>query len=301
MMQGSPSLDHWRAFDAAARHLSFKDAATELNVSPAAISQRIRTLEAQVETQLFHRATRAITLTDTGAKLASEIREGLAIIEVAIKKLERNKRRHVMTISTTTTFAERWLLPHLPMFKEVFSDWDVRIVTTDARVDFSIDDIDVAIRFGRGQYSGCDSTPIMKDLYVPVCAPGLNLSRNPQHISRHSLIHTDWPIESAAAPDWDSWSKQFGIPIGAKTRHLQFTVETLAVHAALAGQGIALVHEMHVRSELIEGTLIKPYGDEYNITPKFRYYLVTPLDRESENAKSFRDWLLAEFCNASLL
>lgn len=291
-----PSLDHLHAFEVAARHLSFKKAAEELNVTPAAVGQRIRALEDQLQVPLFKRMTRAIVLTENGQQLAFAVRDGLQTIQSGLGKLESSREDNSITISTTEVFAERWLLPKLPEFNQANPESDVRVIARSSRVDFDKDNVDLAIRFGRGHYNGCQSVRLMEDLYIPVCHPDLyeeiqTLSErepdNPQ-----TLIYCDWPTEQAAAPTWEQWFKVHGPKIPDTSRKLRFTMESLAIHAALTGQGVALVHQIHVTHELAQGNLVLPFGPERALKPEFHYYLVWPESRDLlPVAKKFQDWL----------
>ena len=298
-----PPLDHLRAFEAAARHLSFRKAAEELNVTPAAVSQRIRALEAQLQITLFKRLTRAVILTDAGQKLATDVREGLSLIRRGLATLEADKRFNVLTISTTTTFAERWLLPHLSEFKSRCSDCDVRIITTDERVNFETDAVELAIRLGRGAYRGCHATPLLDELYYPVCKPeligGAACLKRPEDLYDYTLIHTDWLIEQASAPTWAIWFESVGAAPLRTTRRLHFSSESLAIRAALDGQGIALVNITHVLDELARGHLVRPFGTEFSLRSEFRYYVVWPKRALPEFVDDFRNWVLAEFAGLS--
>jgi LysR family glycine cleavage system transcriptional activator len=299
MNKSLPPLDHLRAFEAAARHLSFRRAAEELNVTPAAVSQRIRALEARLQIALFKRLTRAVILTDAGQKLATDVREGLSVIRRGLAALEADQRFNVLTISTTTTFAERWLLPHLPDFQSRCSDCDVRIVTTDERVNFETDAVDLAIRLGRGAYRGCHATPLLDELYYPVCIPeligGAACLKRPEDLYDYTLIHTDWLVEQASAPTWEKWFESVGADPSGTTRRLYFSSESLTVRAALDGQGVALVNIAHVSEELARGHLVRPFGTELGLRSEFRYYVVWPKRTVPEFVDRFRNWVLAEF------
>lgn len=291
-----PPLNGLRAFEAAARHLSFQDAASELNVSPAAVGQSIRTLEAHLGHQLFKRLTRRVVLTDAGQMLAPALSDGFGRLTEGVDRLKALDRPKRLTLSTTISFAEKWLLPRLPDFNRLYPDLDVRIISTDQRVDFTSDNTDVAIRFGRGRYKGMIAEPFTNNIYFPVCAPELLQQSNgfatPEDLHSQTLIHTDWLQESNAAPTWEGWFRHVGATPPKTRKELSLSVETLAVTAAIDGLGIALVHEILVRSDLKKGILVKPFGDRFAIVPEFKYFIVYPEgERNNAKIKTIRKWL----------
>lgn len=291
-----PPLNGLRAFEAAARHLSFQDAATELNVSPAAVGQSIRTLEAHLGHQLFKRMTRRVVLTDAGQVLAPALSDGFDRLSEGIQQLHSLEQPNRLTLSTTISFAEKWLLPHLPDFNQLYPELDVRIISTDQRVDFTTDNTDVAVRFGRGRYKGMIAEPITNNIYFPVCSPELQQSSgriaSPEDLHAQTLIHTDWLQESNAAPTWERWFRHVGATPPKTRRELSLTVETLAVTAAIDGLGVALVHEILVRGDLDKGVLVKPFGDRFSISPEFKYFIVYPeSERDSGKIRTIRKWL----------
>jgi LysR family glycine cleavage system transcriptional activator len=293
------SLNSLRAFDSAARHLSFQKAAAELNVTASAISQRIRTLENNLGTVLFKRLTRSVILTETGQILAVELREAFGIIDKALSRIAYKPTNNVLTVSTTTSFAEKWLLPHLPAFNEQFPDMDVRLFSLDKLTDFISDGVDVAIRFGRGNYPGLISEPLSENTYLPVCSPDLISNSKPlkdfSDLRGFTLIHTHWLQEAQAAPSWDQYFKAANIAKFDFTKQLSFSVETLSIRAAIEGQGIALAHELLIANDLASGSLIKPFGDGIKVSSKFSYYIVYPDEVEvSAKVALFREWLLFE-------
>jgi len=296
MRPSLPPLNGLRAFEAAARHLSFQDAASELHVSPAAIGQSIRTLEAHLGHQLFKRMTRRVVLTDAGQMLAPALSEGFDRLADGVEQLRALEQPNRLTLSTTISFAEKWLLPRLPDFNQLYPALDVRIISTDQRVDFTSDNTDIAIRFGRGQYKGMIAEPITNNIYFPVCSPKLQRSNggieNPEDLHSQTLIHTDWLQESNAAPTWEGWFRHVGATPPKTRRELSLTVETLAVTAAIDGLGVALVHEILVRGDLEKGVLVRPFGDRFAIVPEFKYFIVYPeSERDSSKIKTIRKWL----------
>lgn len=294
-----PPINNLHAFESAARHLSFQKAADELHVTASAISQRIRSLETQLGTALFKRLTRAVILTETGQTLAVELREAFGIIGKALNRIENKATNNVLTVSTTTSFAEKWLLPHLPDFNDKFPEMDVRVFSLDKLTDFTSDGVDVAIRFGGGNYPGLISESLSEKEYLPVCSPELITDSKPlkklSDLKNFTLIHTHWLQEAQAAPSWEQYFKAANIDNFDYAKQLSFSVETLGIRAAIEGQGVALAHEMLIANDLSSGTLIKPLGDSIKVSSKFNYYIVYPDEMEmSTKVALFREWLLSE-------
>lgn len=294
-----PPLNSLRAFESAARHLSFQKAAAELHVTASAISQRIRTLENHLGTALFKRLTRSVILTETGQMLAVELREAFGIIGKAFNRVAHKSTNNVLTVSTTTSFAEKWLLPHLPDFNDQFPEMDVRVFSLDKLTDFISDGVDVAVRFGRGDYPGQISESLSENSYLPVCSPDLITNSKPlkdfSDLKNCTLIHTHWLQEAQAAPSWEQYFKAANIGNFDCAKQLSFSVETVGIRAAIEGQGVALAHEMLITNDLASGALIKPLGDSIKVSSKFRYYIVYPDEAEmSTKVALFREWLLSE-------
>ena len=299
MSEKLPPINNLRAFESAARHLSFQKAAVELHVTASAISQRIRSLETHLGTALFKRLTRAVILTETGQMLAVELREAFGIIGKALNRIESKATSNVLTVSTTTSFAEKWLLPHLPDFNDKFPEMDVRVFSLDKLTDFTSDGVDVAIRFGGGKYPGLISESLCENEYLPVCSPDLITESKPlknvSDLKHFTLIHTHWLQEAQAAPSWEQYFKAANINSFDYLKQLSFSVETLAIRAAIEGQGVALAHEMLIANDLASGALIKPLGDSIKASSKFDYYIVYPDETEMPTKVAFfREWVLSE-------
>ncbi|WP_315983749.1 LysR family transcriptional regulator [Aliamphritea spongicola] len=178
-------------FDAAARRLSFQKAADELCVSPAAVSQRIRALESLLNTELFVRHTRRVSLTEAGEMLATKTHQAFTLLNEGIADIKQLQARSVFTISTTTTFAEQFLMSHIDRFQNAFPGVDTRILVSNHLVDFRQDQVDVAVRQGLGRYPGCTALPLGADRYIAVASPALtaDFSRG----EPVTFITVDWP------------------------------------------------------------------------------------------------------------
>ncbi|MEO0368833.1 MAG: LysR substrate-binding domain-containing protein [Pseudomonadota bacterium] len=299
------SLDNLRVFAIAARHLSFKHAAEELNVTPAAVGQRIRALEEQLEIVLFERLTRAVLLTAAGQTLYRHVLTALQEIEDGLAKVKPQNDNNRLVITTTPVFAERCLLHRLPSFNEQFPNCQVQVIADSNRSNLSAEGIDFAIRFGRGAYPRCISTELTQDVYLPVCDPEtaneLSQQTTKEFATPVNFVHCDWVTETGSAPSWQQWFDKFDLPrvrsaSSTAGGHLSVSLESLAIHAALNKQGIALVHKIHVEDDLANGNLVAPFGIHKFLIPEFRYFLVEPEVRKpSKLATEFKRWLLAEF------
>lgn len=285
-----PSLDTLRLFDAAARNLSFKLAATELHLTPAAISQRIRQLEAELGLPLFRRLTRQVLLTDEGAELARETRRALAILEQATQRLQQQCSEKPIVVSTTPTFAEQLLLPVLGEVQALVPRRKIMVLVTDELVEPGRDGVDLAIRQGSGTYPGFRSTSLLSCRYVPVCAP--------QAIASEvlPLVHVQWPDRVTNAPSWAAWRAAAGADLNGQERpELHVSTEVMAIRSALSGQAMALVALEHVARELSEGLLVLPYGKDWSLPSPHGYHLVTPDHRLPFPLSEVRDWVIRRF------
>ncbi|MGB0847808.1 MAG: LysR substrate-binding domain-containing protein [Thiolinea sp.] len=299
MNQSLPPLNELHAFVIAARHLSFRDAAHELNLTPSAISQRIRALEERLKLPLFVRQTRSISLTPAGQCLFTDLDQAFTGIRQGLHKLERFNRSHnkTLTISTTTTFAEKWLLPRLAGFNQRYPQWDVCVLSGERLVDFQQDNIDLAIRFGRGVYSGLITEPLSAGNSVAVCSPQLLQQqdfplRTVEDLQHQTLIETHWPQEHfLIAPSWESSLQQWGLNDLQPRKILGFNVDGLSIRAAINALGVALVHEVLVQDDLASGVLVRPFP-ELMIESVFRFHLVYPeTERDALKTVQFREWL----------
>lgn len=175
-----PSLNGLRAFEAAARHLSFTNAATELNVTQTAISHQIKRLEEELGIRLFIRQNRALVLTPRGRDYLPGVRAAFNDLRLATDRLKRRDNDHVLTVSTLASLASKWLLPRISTFQAAHPDIDVHITTSTNMVDFKSGDVDAAIRYGRGQWPGLRADWLTADHLFPVCSPTLLKGDMPQ-------------------------------------------------------------------------------------------------------------------------
>lgn len=286
-----PPLSALRAFEAAARFRSFSRAAQELNVTTSAISHQIRSLEAWLNTQLFLRNSRPLRLTEAGKMYFYSISRAFDHVSNATRQLLDGSVRVTLTVSTMDSFATSWLVPRLAKFRQTYDWLDVRVSTGDRFVDFRKEDVDLAIRYGSGQWPGTRSELLFEDRIVPVCSPMLKNVGDFQassKLEKHMLIH------DGAKPGWADWFAAQGAPgTISLTRGIYFNHTYLALQAAMSGEGIALASEPLVQAALADGHLVRPVSS--TLRGSGAYYFVTwPEGLSQEKIRIFRDWLIAE-------
>src|SRR5262249_46313557 len=220
-----PPLASLRAFEAAARHLSFKRASAELPVTPTAISHQIRVLEDWIGLKLFERRPRQLLLTIEGQRLYPVLRDGFDSFAKAVANLQARRSRTVVTLSATRAFMARWLVPRTPSFAAANPGMDLRLHAADEPVDFSKTAIDVALRYGRGDYPGLKAEELFRDEFAPVASPHLGL-REPTDLRRQTLIHFEWFREDRETPIWPRWLARAGMNHFEPKAELTFTDES---------------------------------------------------------------------------
>tara|TARA_R110002110_G_scaffold123298_5_gene299958 strand:- start:3322 stop:4161 length:840 start_codon:yes stop_codon:yes gene_type:complete len=277
--------------------LSFSKAADELFVTPAAISQQIKQLEDFLGIPLFYRMTRAVRLTEDAKAALPLLTDGFDKLAEAVERLAREDETGILTVSSAPTFATKWLVHHLVDFSDEHPDIDVRIDASLETRDFDRDGIDISIRLGLGDYPGLHVARIFDEELSPVCSPRLMNGANPlrsfEDLKNHRLLHVDWGKLTAQSPDWRMWAKAAGIEdIGVK-RGPRFSVENMAIEAAINAEGVALVSHSAVVEDLKAGRLVRPF--DLTVKSDIAYWLVCP-DRHMRRAKVkvFHDWILAK-------
>ena len=302
MSRRLPPLNGLRAFEAAARHLSFTKAAEELNVTPGAISHQVKALEEVIGQPLFHRRTRALLLTEAGQRAVPALREGFDRLAEGAVAMAARVESGVLTISTSPTTAGRWLVPRLDSFYAAHPDIDIHLHASLDVVDFDRDNIDAAIRYGGGRYPGLHTTLLAEDVIAPVCSPALldgpHPLRIPDDLRHHHLIHTVVEEFHGIYPTWDMWLRAAGVSDIDTRRGSRFMLSGLTIQAAVRGQGVALGEQLIVGDDLAAGRLVKPFDPALNIQSEFAYYFVCPVERRDDpQIAAFRDWLLDEAAN----
>lgn len=287
-----PPLNALRAFEAAARHLSFTKASEELFVTQAAISHQIKTLEEWLGLKLFRRMNRRLLLTDEGQAYMGPIRDALSGIVAATDSLKRSESEGLLTVSAMTSFAATWLLPRLGQFSRQYPDIDVRVDVRDDLTDFARDGVDVALRYGSGDYPDLACEWFLAEEASPVCSPKLVEEgpyplTTPDALKHHTLIH-DFTEQL-----WDRWLELAGVT-GVDTRHgPSFNLLNLAIDAAIAGDGVALGRSAIVQGALSDGRLVKPF--DLVMPSANSYFFVCPKEiAERPKIVAFRDWILEQ-------
>jgi LysR family glycine cleavage system transcriptional activator len=290
MMRRLPPLASLRAFEAAARHLSFKRAAAELLVTPTAISHQIRLLEETIGTHLFERRPRQIVMTAAARLLYPVLRDGFDAFARALHELSKRPPREVVTISATRAFTAKWLVPRVAAFQKRQPDIDLRLLAADEVVDLRAGAADLAIRYGRQSSAGLRAEPLMVERYVPVAHPSLGL-RKRADLTRFPLIHFEWHRAAPDNPTWQRWFRAAGLR-SSDNAGLHFTDESHAIQATVAGHGVGLLSLTLVADDIASGALISPFGPKIPGKP---CYLVHASERAmSAAASAVRAWLLSE-------
>lgn len=303
MTRHLPPLNALRAFEAAARHLSFTRAAAELNVTPAAVSHQVRTLESYLGLRLFRRRPHGLMLTDAAQQALPGLRDGFDHLARAMKGLRDVEGSRPLTVSVAPSLAAKWLVPRIEHFRAEHPGIEVRIDATSRLVDFREDDVDIAIRYGCGGYPDLHVECLAAQEMFPVCAPGLlsgpHPIREPADLRHHTLLHLDWRDTDVTLPDWQMWLASAGVDgIVDARRGPRFGHQSMAVDAAMAGHGVALGTSLLVSDDLGTGRLVRPFG--HSVYEEFTYFLVCPVETaESPRIRAFRDWLLEELSVAA--
>ncbi len=291
-----PPLNSLRAFEAAARHLSFQNAAEELSVTPGAISQQIKKLEDILQTPLFHRDSRAVTLTEAGRVLRPDLSRGFESLDDAVQQLKQSAEHQHITVSMTPSFAAKWLVPRLEKWTAQQPNVDVRISASLGLANFGPDGVDLGVRFGSGNYDGLTSALLLKESFVVVCSPifidGSTQIKTLEDLHDHTLIHVSGP-QGTPGTDWQEWLKSAGVDGIDTSRGLVFDDTAVAILAAIGGQGVLLSRRALVEDDIAAGRLALPF--DLDLPLEFAWRIVAPegkLKRPEVNA--FRDWLLSE-------
>lgn len=288
MKRRLPPLNSLRAFESAARHLSFTKAADELAVTQSAVSHQVNALEEWAGVPLFKRQGRAMVLTEAAVKFLPAVSTALDQIALAGRKLQAVDPTHGwLTVAVMPSFAAKWLVPRLADFHEKNPDMDVWIATFEAQTGALGSDIDVAIRYGRGDWPGLASVCIMSEELFPVCAPRLAASlQTPADLAHATLLHDE------LREDWAMWFAAAGLTGVDTARGPGFDDSGLLIQAAIEGLGVALGRSVLVRGDLDAGRLVRPF--DVALGAEFAYHLVYPPDLENApKIEVFRNWLLA--------
>jgi LysR family glycine cleavage system transcriptional activator len=298
-MHKLPPLIELRAFEAAARHLSFKKAAEELGVTPTAISHQIGLLELYCGRALFRRRPRPLSLTDAGAQLFPTIRGGLEEFASAIAVVKQEREQQPLRVTTTNAFASRWLVPRLPVWRKLHPDVPLEVIGTDTVLDLKAGDGDVAIRYATSRVSPTDGIvdDLFSDTFWPVCSPRLLSTghlKRPVDLANHVLIHSYWSPADREPPTWQRWlavahRRWREVPKFTDMQHLSFREELHAIEAVIAEQGVGIFSDVLVANELAAGTLVKAFKLSL---PGYSFHVVSkPSHPRAKTIRAFSQWL----------
>ncbi|MEL6565302.1 MAG: transcriptional regulator GcvA [Pseudomonadota bacterium] len=293
-----PPLTALRAFDAAARHMSFAKAAEELHVTPAALSFQIKSLEEHLGTQVFRRLNRAVELTEAGHALAPGVADGFQTLATAWRAAERTQDNHTLTVTAGPAFTAKWLAPRLYEFAQAHPDVELRFAASLKMMDLARDGIDVAIRFGYGNEENHYVLPLAEEWVCPVMTPEMAARfPTPESLAEAPLVFDDSISFLNPPADWTTWFKVMGID-HAPTHGPRFSQADHAVDAALAGVGIVLGRRALVVKDLADGRLVAPFPTALNSGVRFRFLCAKGVETRPHIA-AFRDWIVTEIDRTS--
>lgn len=294
MTRRLPPLNALRAFEAAGRHLSVSRAAAELNVTPGAVSHQVRALETHLGVALFRRVDRKLFLTDAGQRCLPVLTEAFNRVVEAVEQIDKDETSGNIVVSVPPGFGAKWLIPRLERFRRRHTGIDVRVSATLDRVDFRKDEVDLAVRFGKDDYSGLLCERLLDDAVAPMCNPGLLDGSNPLSVPadlrHHTLIHDE---SQAILPDWQMWLHAARVEGVDTTRGPRFTYPEHAIQAALDGDGVVLARLTLARSDLQAGRLVMPFGVSLPIGPVY-YVVMPPTHAKRPMVAAFHRWLIEE-------
>ncbi|HEX4572102.1 MAG TPA: transcriptional regulator GcvA [Dongiaceae bacterium] len=295
MAERLPPLNALRCFDVAAKHLSFTKAAAELNVTHSAVSHQIKALEAWLGAPLFRRVNRGLVLTSAGQAYLKPVRDSFERLGEATRRLRVRERSGPLTVSIMPSFAAKWLVPRLRRFRERHPDIDVRISANSQLTDFSREDVDICIRYGRGVWPDVDIELLMRETMFPVASPRLLEGpvplKVPADLAHHTLISDyDWRVDF-----WQLWLEAAGMSDFVVRHSLSFNYSNLMLQAAIDGLGVALSQNALAGDDLAAGRLVRLF--DYALPTDYGYYVVVP-EGTAQRPKiaAFRNWLLEETC-----
>ena len=291
MLNRLPSLNALRAFEAAARHLSFTKGAAELNVTQGAVSHQVKALEDRLGLKLFLRRHQGLVLTEAGQACQLFIRDAFDRLATGFDTLFANDDAGILTVSVSPNFASKWLVSRIGKFNEAYPDIDLRLSASLRHVDLAREDVDLAVRHGEGGWSELHAVRLMTETLFPVCSPSLMEGPHPlsrrENLAHHTLVHLD------NREDWLKWLDAAGVEGLDLSKGVVFNQTSLALDAAAGGQGVALGRSALAAPDLLAGRLVRPFGPSLPVA--YAYYIVCPKPTaERPKIRAFRDWLIRE-------
>src|SRR5689334_13032660 len=254
MTKPLPPLNAIRAFEAASRHLNLSRAAEELGVTQGAISKQVIALEDYIGVQLFVREPGGLQLTHEGGNLKEAIRPAFTMLTEAFARYSRRSpRSNVLRISTVASFASQFLVPRLSAFKEKFPGVELEFVTSIRLVDLAREEFDIAVRYGPGNWEGVISVPLAEGVLLPVCTPDV-FKRAGGDLRK--LLASNRRIQSSSFNEWRNWAEQAKVELADVSPTFMIEEFTVAIAAALLGEGLALSPDILVRDRVKRGELV---------------------------------------------
>ena len=286
-----PSLNALRAFEAAARHLSFTKAADELSVTQGAVSHQVKALETELGVALFRRHHQGLELTSAGASYVPVVRDAFDRLAFGTRQLRAAQQAQRLTISISPNFAAKWLVPRLGAFSAQHPEFDLRISANPVHVDFALDDVDLAVRHGDGRWADLDVTRLTQEALFPVCSPRLLEGDAPLGVPgdlrHHTLLHLN------DRKDWKKWLDLAQAQHVDPSRGVVFDQASNVLDAAVAGQGVALARTTLAAHDLLGGRLIRPFT--ISLPRDYGYFVICPpAFAERPEVRTMRAWLLTE-------
>lgn len=288
-------LNALRAFESASRHLNFSRTADELSVTPGAVSQQIRLLEEIIGAPLFTREARGLQMTELGRAVQPLLREGFERLMDASALLREPPQNRTVAVSVAPSFASKWLMPRMDDFHAAHPDIEVWISADMELANLGNGKVDLAIRYGPGDYPGHRVDPLLSETVMPVCAPSLIHGPDPirtaQDLVKHTLLHDMSEDGDSSRPDWAMWLKARGAGHPDARRGSRFGQSSLLIEAAAAGRGVALAKRSLAQADLSTGRLVAPFADGSQVLG-YAYHIVLPRDRKlSPGTEAFVAWL----------
>jgi len=286
-----PSLNALKAFEASARHESFTRAAGELCVTQGAVSQQVKALEEDLGVRLFRREHQRLAITEAGRDYLGVVRDAFDRLSTGTERMLQRQGSGLLNVSTSPNFAAKWLVHRLGRFSEAHAEIDLRISASVHHVDFAREEVDLAVRHGDGRWPGLDVSRLCAEELFPVCSPALLRGsrplRAPDDLRRYPLLHAN------DATHWTRWLERAGVSGVNVEKGVVFNQASMAIDAAIQGQGVAMARTALAAWDLLSGRLVRPFP--LALEAPFALWIVCPrATADLPKIATFRQWLLAE-------
>ncbi|WP_417421462.1 LysR substrate-binding domain-containing protein [Halomonas sp.] len=297
-------LNALRAFAEAARENSFKKAAIRLSVTPGAVSRQVKQLESSLGVALFERHANGVLLTEAGKVLLEDVQAGLSLIASGVEQItQRSSEAFELVISAPPSFLQLWLLPRLHQFEARERNINISL-DADANLTSPLwlpNRAKLSLRYGQGPWQGVNSIQLFEDVLFPVCSPALlaqNSIQAPEDLLTQTLLTVEWHrhvLTSCQAPSWNDWFVSVGIKNHRLPAPRQYSLYSLALDQAIAGEGIVLASYPLIADRLASGVLVRPFEEKHSLVSRSGYDLILPVHGEAPEAvRRFVEWLTQE-------